>query len=72
MQQGETKIDLVDGGLDRVPEAATFLAMSRSQIYKLMDQGRLPWVKIGKSRRIPHRAVVELAAKNLVCPPVEG
>jgi excisionase family DNA binding protein len=66
MENDEAKYELVSGGLDQVPEAARFLGVSRSQVYKLMDQGCLPYVKIGKSRRIPHRAVVELAAKNLV------
>jgi excisionase family DNA binding protein len=61
------KTDLVLDGLDRVGEAARFLKLSVSTIYGLMDRGDLPYVKLGKSRRIPHRAVVELAAARLVC-----
>jgi hypothetical protein len=32
----------------------------------LMDRGELPYVKIGKSRRIPHRSVLVLAESHLV------
>ena len=49
-----------------VRDAAGFLRLSVSTIYALMGKGLLPYVKIGKSRRIPHRAVVELAAGGLV------
>jgi excisionase family DNA binding protein len=63
----EQKADLMADGLDRIPEAAHFLKVSTTTIYHLMAQGRLPFVKIGKARRIPHQAVVELAATNLVC-----
>ena len=52
-------------GLDRVEEAGRFLEISRSRTYELMDAGELPFVKIGRSRRIPHRALVEFAARSL-------
>jgi len=58
--------EVVAGGLDKVQEVARFLKLSVASVYKLMDKGDLPYVKIGRSRRIPHRAVVELAARNLV------
>ena len=66
MQANSKLMDLVEGGLDRVPDVARFLGLSRSRVYSLMDAGQLAYVKIGRSRRIPHRAVVELAAKSLV------
>jgi excisionase family DNA binding protein len=56
---------LVDG-LDKIPEVSRFLKVSVSQVYALMQEGELPFVKIGKSRRIPHRAVLDLVARNLV------
>ena len=37
----------------------------RATPYTLMDRGKLHFVKIGRSRRIPKRAVVELAARGL-------
>ena len=57
---------LVAGGLDRIDEAAEFLGLSRSYIYDLMDRGELRYVKVGRSRRIPHQAIIELAARYLV------
>lgn len=57
---------LCDDGLDKVKDVAFFTKLSIATLYKLMNNGDLPYVKIGRSRRIPHRAVVELAAKNLV------
>ena len=59
--QGKLMMD----GLDRVEEAGRFLEISRSRTYELMDAGELPFVKIGRSRRIPHRALVEFAARSL-------
>jgi excisionase family DNA binding protein len=60
-----TPADLVGDGLMRVPEAAQFLSVSRSTVYQLMDEGALCFVKIGRCRRIPRRAVIKLAAAEL-------
>jgi excisionase family DNA binding protein len=57
--------DLVADGLLTVAEATSFLSVSRSTLYGLMDQGRLAWVKIGRARRVPKRALVALASANL-------
>jgi len=51
-----------DQGLERVTDAARYLSVSRSMVYKLINAGVLPSVKIGSSRRIPIRAVRELAS----------
>jgi excisionase family DNA binding protein len=56
---------LIDG-LEKVSSAASYLGVSRSFIYKLIANGDLPSVKIGLSRRVPIRAVRELAQTNLV------
>ncbi len=58
-------LEMVADGLVRVPEAARFLGISRSQVYNLMEAGHLAYSKIGRSRRIPRRALVELAARGL-------
>jgi excisionase family DNA binding protein len=59
--------DLVTEGLQRISETARFLGVSRSLVYRLINSGALPTVRIGRSRRIPILAVRELAASNLVC-----
>jgi excisionase family DNA binding protein len=65
----ELLTELLADGLDRVDAAARFLAMSRSTLYAMMASGALPFVKIGKSRRVPRRAVFELAVRGLVTAP---
>ena len=42
------------------------LRLSRATVYNMMNEGQLPYLKLGRSRRIPKRAVVELAASQLV------
>ena len=56
---------LVGDGLLTVSEAIAFLRLSRSTLYSLMDAGDLAYVRIGRARRIPRRAVVDLAAAHL-------
>ncbi len=56
---------LVADGLVSIDEAMSFLSVSRSTVYELMDQGLLPFAKIGRSRRVPKRALVEFAKANL-------
>ncbi len=60
---------IVNEGLERVSDAARFLGVSRSLIYKLLNAGELPSVKIGNSRRIPIRAVRDLASVLLTWQP---
>jgi excisionase family DNA binding protein len=62
----ERVLELVDDGLETVTGAARFLGISRSLLYRLMDEGRLPFTKINSARRIPRRGLKELAAKGLV------
>jgi excisionase family DNA binding protein len=57
--------ELMRDGLDRVEEAGRFLGISRSRVYELMDSGELAYVKIGRSRRIPRRSLIEFAAHRL-------
>ena len=56
---------IVADGLLTIKEAGAFLKVSRATIYTLMDSGDLPFVKIGRARRIPKRAVIEFAQRNL-------
>ncbi len=57
--------NITGDGLEKIGDAARFLCVSRSLIYKLIARGVLPSVKIGSSRRVPVRAVRELARDNL-------
>ena len=59
------RAELLADGLVTVQEAAQFLSISRSKLYDLMDNGELVFVKLGRSRRIPRRALIGLAASGL-------
>lgn len=59
------RAELVADGLARVVEAAKFLGLSKSMVYDMMNDGTLASVRIGGARRIPRKALIELAAGNL-------
>ena len=61
----QDQADLVADGLVTVQQAALFLSVSRSKLYELMDRGDLKFVKLGRSRRIPRRALIDLAVSGL-------
>lgn len=58
--------DMLAEGLDRLVDAERFTRLSRAKLYQLMNDGVLPFVKIGRCRRIPHRALIDLVAKHIV------
>ena len=64
--------DLLCDGLERVADAARFLGVSKSFVYTLIRSGSLPSVKLGTSRRVPVRAVRDLARNNFVPHPERG
>jgi excisionase family DNA binding protein len=45
--------------LYRIPEAMRLLSLSRSVIYELIRSGRIRAVKEGRTRLIPHSAIIE-------------
>lgn len=51
-------------GLVNLREATTFLRISRSKLYLLMESGELPFVKLGKSRRVPMAALLKLIEEH--------
>jgi len=53
-------------GLRPVREVARFLAISRSKVYQLMETGELPYVKLGKSRRVRWSDVLKLVDDHMV------
>ena len=60
---------MMQGGLITVRRAAEFLSLSRSKLYLLMDEGRLPYVQVDRSRRIPRDVLQQFAAAHLVGDP---
>ncbi|MEX0678894.1 MAG: helix-turn-helix domain-containing protein [Pirellulales bacterium] len=52
--------------LVRVTEVARHLSLSRSKIYQMMEAGDLPYVKLGKSRRVRWPDVERLVDQNTV------
>lgn len=59
MKRG-TNID----GLVKLPEAMRVLSVCRATLYNLMGSGELPFVKIGKLRRVRMSALMELIERN--------
>jgi excisionase family DNA binding protein len=51
-------VSVTDKGLYTVEEASEYLAQSRAKIFEFIACGQLESVKIGRSRRIPHAALV--------------
>jgi excisionase family DNA binding protein len=49
-----------------VPRAAELIGVSRAQVYNLMAQGKLRWVKIGKLRRIEIAEIERFIAAHRV------
>jgi|GEM_PF-4450853 len=57
-------VDLMAEGLLDPKEAAAFLGIGRSKVYDFMASQDLPYVKLGKSRRIPKVALKIFAEKG--------
>lgn len=66
MKPTESPILPEEEQLIRVSVAAKHLAVSKAKIYGMMDSGILPYVKLGKSRRIARGVLNELIATNTV------
>jgi excisionase family DNA binding protein len=57
-------VDMMELGFVTVREAASFLRIGRTKVYDLMDGQDLPYVKMGKTRRIPKVALKLFAEKG--------
>lgn len=55
-----------DGQLVTVEEASRLLAVSKSSLYNLMENGRLRYVKLGKSRRLRRADLAALVEASTV------
>ena len=56
---------MVQEGLVTIEAAREFLDISRASLYRLIDNGTLPTVKLIGARRIPRRALMDLAASRV-------
>jgi excisionase family DNA binding protein len=63
--KSESMASLPEEQLLTVEEVSNRLRVSRSSVYGMIERGELPSIKLGKSRRIPHKAVVEFVQKAL-------
>lgn len=64
--EAKERFNLLADGLLDIRAAEDFSGLKKSKLYALMQSGRLTYVKIDGSRRIPKKALVELLADNLV------
>lgn len=49
-----------------IGEVAAYLSLSRSKVYGMMEAGDLPYVKLGKSRRVRWSDVLKLVDRHTV------
>ena len=56
---------MVQEGLVTIEAAMEFLDISRASLYRLINDGTLPTVKLIGARRIPRRALIDLAASRV-------
>lgn len=50
--------------LVKVPQAAEWLGVSRSTVYMLMERGKLPYVLIGRCRRLRVSDLIRLVESS--------
>jgi excisionase family DNA binding protein len=60
--QAETR----ERGLASVKQGAGYLGVSPAKLYEMMARGELPFVKLGKSRRIAWSALEQLVRRCTV------
>lgn len=49
----------------RMPEVAEILSVSRSHAYKLIAEGRLPVIRLGRAVRVPRTWVEKFVAEQV-------
>jgi excisionase family DNA binding protein len=68
MTKDEQRLETVGDGCLTILEACEFSGLGRSFIYSEMDKGKLPYVKLGKRRLIPRKALQRYLESGLVTP----
>lgn len=61
----EHTAEILRDGVLTVRAAGEFTGWSVASLYAAMERGELQFVKLGRSRRIPKRALVDFMARNL-------
>ena len=64
--QRAAALDLLADGVMSIAGAVRFAGVSRTTLYGAMDAGHLAFVKRGRRRLIPRRALVAWLAEGLV------
>lgn len=57
--------ELCTEGAVSVAKAAEFIGASRTFVYGEMDAGRLPFIRVGRKRALPRRALVRWLAERM-------
>jgi excisionase family DNA binding protein len=60
------KEEMVQQGLVTIEEAMEFLSISRASLYRLINEGAFPTVKLACARRIPRRALIDWVVEHVV------
>ena len=61
----ESERSLVQDGFCSISELGEYLGVSRPSVYKLLNEGTLPYTRVLGRRRIPRHAVYQMVAKRL-------
>jgi excisionase family DNA binding protein len=64
-----TAEQLCSAGVVNPKEAAKLLGIGHTMLYALMKKGELPYVLIGRSRRIPRAGIIRYLAEHLTSGP---
>jgi excisionase family DNA binding protein len=65
VQTQDDKMRLLETGVLNVRQAADMVGQCVASVYAAMERGDLPYIKLGRSRRIPKRALLEWMAANM-------
>ena len=50
-----------------VPEVADYLKLSRSKMYRMVQKGEIPYIKIGRNIRIRRNDLLTWIEANCIC-----
>jgi excisionase family DNA binding protein len=65
LTEQEQRLEVVREGFATIKEAAAYLRLGRSKVYLMLDQGKLPYSRFDRCRRIPWQSLRAYAAASL-------